>query len=91
MAGSKADGKGSDSDGVELDPEVAALPFEEALHSLESIIEQIEQGEIGLEASIAAYKRGDQLIRRCKAVLDEAEQRVKTMRIDELPTQGEEK
>ncbi len=91
MASPNAEGNVPDSDGVQLDPDIAALPFEEALRSLESIIEQIEQGEIGLEASIAAYKKGDQLIQRCKAVLNDAEQRVKTMRIDELPTQGEEK
>ena len=70
----------------ELDPEIAKLPFEEALQALESIIAQIEQGQIGLEASMAAYQRGDQLVRRCKAVLDDAEQRVKTLRIEEIPS-----
>ena len=89
MADPKAQGKATASTEEALDPEIASLGFEEALRGLESIIGQIEQGEIGLEASIAAYKKGDQLVRRCKAVLDEAEQRVKTMRIDELPDQGE--
>lgn len=90
MAGTNADTEGSGAEKLEIDSEIAALPFEEALQSLESIIEKIEQGEISLEASIAAYKRGDQLIRRCRAVLDEAEQRVQTMRIDDLPVEGEE-
>ena len=77
---------GNDESSSELDPEIAKLPFEEALQALESIIAQIEQGQIGLEASMAAYQRGDQLVRRCKAVLDDAEQRVKTLRIDEIPS-----
>ena len=91
MAGTKGNAEDSGADGPKLDPEIAALPFEEALESLESIIEQIEQGEIGLEASIAAYKRGDQLIRRCRAVLDDAEQRVQTLQIEELPAEGEDR
>ena len=64
---------------------IAKLPFEEALQALESIIAQIEQGQIGLEASMAAYQRGDQLVRRCKAVLDDAEQR-EDLRIEEIPS-----
>ena len=72
----------------ELDPEIAEMPFEVALQELESIIGRIEQGEISLEASLAAYQRGDQLVRRCKVVLGAAEQRVQTLRIDEIPGEG---
>ena len=50
------------------------MSFEAATAELERIIEQIEQGEIGLEESLAARKRGDALIRRCRAILDQAEQ-----------------
>jgi exodeoxyribonuclease VII small subunit len=50
------------------------LSFEQAVAELESIIEQIEQGEIGLEESLQQRKRGDQLIKRCRAILDAAEQ-----------------
>ncbi len=77
-------GSGQDA----LDPEIAEMPFEVALRELESIIGRIEQGEISLEASLAAYQRGDQLVQRCKAVLGEAEQRVQTLRIDEIPGEG---
>ena len=89
MADKRAQDSSTGSDSTEIDPEIAALPFEEALQALEGIIAQIERGEIGLEASIAAYQRGDQLVRRCKAVLGEAEQRVQTLRIDQIPTEGE--
>ena len=83
--GSKASEAHPDPDRGAIDPEIAKLPFEAALQELESIIGRIEQGEISLEASLAAYQRGDQLVQRCKAVLGEAEQRVKTLRIDEIP------
>lgn len=53
--------------------------FEQALAQLESIIERIESGHIGLEKSIAEYERGVGLIRRCRQVLDRAEQRVEEL------------
>ena len=54
----------------------AELDFERAVEQVEKIIEKIESGEIGLEASIAEYERGVALIRRCRQVLERAEQRV---------------
>lgn len=54
----------------------AELSFEEALERVESIIERIESGEAGLERSIDEYERGMRLIRRCRSILDAAEQKV---------------
>lgn len=73
----------------DIDPELAKLSFEDSLEALESIIDQIEQGEIGLEDSLAAYKQGEQLIKRCRTLLFDAEQRVKTIRLDEIPLEGD--
>jgi exodeoxyribonuclease VII small subunit len=53
--------------------------FEESLAQLESIIERIESGEIGLEQSIAEYERGMTLIGRCREILEKAEQRVEEL------------
>jgi exodeoxyribonuclease VII small subunit len=53
--------------------------FEQALAQLESIIESIESGQIGLEKSITEYERGVGLIRRCRQVLERAEQRVEEL------------
>ncbi len=55
------------------------LPYEEAVEEIEAIIERIESGEIGLEESLAQYERGTRLIRRCRAVLDRAEQRIEEL------------
>lgn len=60
-------------------PEAASietLTFEQAVERLEAIITRMESGEIGLERSIAEYERGAALIKRCRAILDQAEQRV---------------
>ena len=58
------------------------LSFENALTQLEGIIERIERG-VGLEEAIGEYERGVVLIRRCKDILQKAEQRV-----DELNRQA---
>lgn len=55
---------------------IESLSYEQAAEQLESIIEQIEAGEIGLEKSLAEYERGMALLKHCRAILDRAEQRV---------------
>ncbi len=53
--------------------------FETRMDELEALIERIESGEIGLEESIKAYERGVELIRGCREVLGQAEQRVEEL------------
>jgi exodeoxyribonuclease VII small subunit len=60
-------------------PNPADLDFEQAVDAVERIIEKIESGEVGLEQSIAEYERGVALIRRCRQVLERAEQRVEEL------------
>ena len=60
--------------------DVGELSYEEAVAALEEIIDRIESGEIGLEASIAAYERGLLLKKRCEAILEAAEQRIDHLR-----------
>jgi len=63
----------------ELDPAIAELGFEEAVEELEGIVERMERGETGLEESLKEYARGDQLIRRCRQILDSAEARIEAI------------
>jgi exodeoxyribonuclease VII small subunit len=72
-----------------LDPEIAALGFEEAVEELQTIIEQMEQGKTGLEDSLKDYARGDQIIRRCRQILDAAEARIEAISGGDLDS-GEE-
>lgn len=55
------------------------MTYEQAVAALESIIEKIEEGSIGLEQSIASYRDGTALIKRCREILDKAEQEIETL------------
>lgn len=52
------------------------LNFEEALARLETIAEQIERGQIGLEESITRYEEGMMLVKKCREMLTKAEHRI---------------
>ncbi|MCF6328370.1 MAG: exodeoxyribonuclease VII small subunit [Henriciella sp.] len=56
---------------------VDKMSFEEALAELESIVRQLEQGDVELEQSIAIYERGAALKKHCQARLDAADLKVK--------------
>ena len=57
------------------------LSFEAALRELESIVNQLETGDIALEDSIAKYERGEALKARCETLLKTAEARVEKLTI----------
>lgn len=50
--------------------------FEEMLARLDDIVRALEKGDAPLEASLALYTEGAELIRSCTRQLDEAEQTV---------------
>jgi exodeoxyribonuclease VII small subunit len=53
--------------------------FEEAMIELEQLVAQMEAGELPLEASVAAYKRGSELVKYCSMQLDKVESQVKVL------------
>ncbi len=53
-----------------------AIDFEKSLKELERLVEQLEQGELSLEASLQQFERGVQLAQSCQSTLQQAEQRV---------------
>ena len=53
--------------------------FESALDELEKIVTSMEAGQMPLEQSLAAYKRGAELLQYCQARLQEAQQQVKIL------------
>ena len=59
------------------------MRFSEALAELETIVSDLESGQLDLEDSLERYERGVALLRACQARLAEAEQRV-TMLMGEL-------
>lgn len=60
----------------------AATPpkdYESALAEIEAIVSEMESGQLPLDASLAAYKRGAELLHYCRQQLADAEQQVKIM------------
>jgi exodeoxyribonuclease VII small subunit len=53
--------------------------FEQALADLETIVAQMESGQLPLEQSLAAYKQGAELLQHCQKTLSEAEQQVRIL------------
>lgn len=47
--------------------------FEDAMKELEGIVQQLERGELRLEASLQLFQRGIELSRQCRGSLDSAE------------------
>jgi exodeoxyribonuclease VII small subunit len=63
--------------------ESAAAPapesFEQAMAELAQLVTQMEGGQLPLEASVAAYARGSELVRYCAAQLEKVESQVKVL------------
>ncbi len=60
-------------------PEKSPENFESALSELEAIVAKMEAGQLTLEASLSAYKRGALLLQYCQAALKDAEQQVEIL------------
>jgi len=56
-----------------------APDFELAMRDLEELVERLEQGDLPLEESLAAFERGVMLTRACQTALKEAEQKVEIL------------
>jgi len=74
---------GADPAGLGAASEAALEPmptsFESALGELEAIVAHMESGELSLEQSLAAYKRGAMLLQYCQGKLHDAQQQVKIL------------
>ena len=62
--------------------------FEAALTELEKIVASMEAGQMPLEQSLAAYKRGAELLKFCQAALQDAQQQVKVLEDNVLKSFG---
>lgn len=62
----------------------AEIPYEQLIEQLEGIVDRIEGGELGLEDSIKGYEQGIELVKRARAILDRAEQRITELNADTL-------
>jgi exodeoxyribonuclease VII small subunit len=55
------------------------MTFEEAFQELESVVAQLEGGEIPLEGAIELFERGQALSAHCSQLLDKAELKLKQL------------
>ncbi|MGE5337365.1 MAG: exodeoxyribonuclease VII small subunit [Gemmatimonadota bacterium] len=58
---------------------VAELTFEQALDELDALVRRMETGDLPLDDSIAAYKRGAELAKYCQTRLAAAEQEIRKL------------
>jgi exodeoxyribonuclease VII small subunit len=56
--------------------------FEAALEELEELVERMEDGDLSLEESLAAFEKGVRIARDCQDALKQAEQRVQVLLAD---------
>jgi exodeoxyribonuclease VII small subunit len=56
--------------------DLSRMSFEEALSALESIVQQLERGDVPLDQSISLYERGEALRAACQQRLDAAQARI---------------
>tara|TARA_Y100001947_G_C10114625_1_gene208629 strand:- start:138 stop:353 length:216 start_codon:yes stop_codon:yes gene_type:complete len=61
------------------------LNFSQALQQLETLLAQLESGEIELEEAMELFEQGSALAERCREMLANAEQRLEEL----APTEAE--
>lgn len=75
-----ADSKGKVESGeTSRDDKAGKVSFEAAMTQLESIVANLESGELGLSEAIARYEKGVGLLRQCHATLQSAEQKIRVL------------
>ena len=55
------------------------INFEEALQKLETIVEDLESGELSLENSLKSFEKGIKLARQCQEKLSKAQLQVQKL------------
>lgn len=58
---------------------IQTLTFEQAYSQLQEIVQQLEAGNLSLEASLSLYQTGMALARQCNLQLDQAELSIKKL------------
>ena len=65
----------------ELNEDIKAMSFEQALAALEAIVDDLERGDVPLDQSIRIYERGEALKAHCERLLKAAEDKVEKIRL----------
>jgi exodeoxyribonuclease VII small subunit len=65
---------------------VDEMSFEQAMKELETVVDQLERGDVALDQSITLYERGALLKKRCEDELKRAEEKVAAITLDQNGT-----
>ena len=76
--------KKKSNDSLTVDLSSQPESFEAATAELERIVTTMEAGQMTLEASLSAYKRGVELLHYCQTTLQNAHQQVRILEADVL-------
>ena len=64
------------------------IHFEQSIAELETIVEQLEKGDLPLEESLKQFEIGINLAQQCQKILTTAEQKIETLTANkELPNE----
>ncbi|HAD08652.1 MAG TPA: exodeoxyribonuclease VII small subunit [Porticoccaceae bacterium] len=55
------------------------LDFEDKIEQLETLVEELEEGNLGLEDALKSFEKGVKLTRECQLALQNAEQRIRVL------------
>lgn len=55
------------------------LPFEDAINRLESIVKEMESGQLSLDDMIARFEEGSALVKQCGDKLNEVEKKIEIL------------
>ena len=61
--------------------DISDMTFEAALAELETIVGNLERGDVDLDKSIRIYERGEALKAHCEALLKRAEQKIEKINV----------
>jgi len=50
--------------------------FEEAMKKLETIVTELEKGELNLDESVKKFEEGMKIAKQCNTILDDAEKKI---------------
>ncbi len=70
--------------------DIDAMDFETAFNALQENVDQLENEDLPLEKALALFARGQALAKRCAALLEEAELKVRTLSGETAPDTGPE-
>ena len=62
---------------------MAAKSFEKSIETLEKIVDDLESGDLSLEASIKKFEEGIKLSKNCSKKLDETERKISVLMNDD--------